>query len=74
MRCDWYVEDDHAHPHYGHTLQTWGDGAWLCATCEGVMCDNCRENDVKSEGDLCGECISEQAEYWADARGENDNG
>ena len=65
-RCDWYESDDRLSAHYGHILQVWGDGSSLCSTCEGVKCDKCRQYDVEDEGELCNECLSEEAEYWSD--------
>ena len=66
MRCDWHEETDRISPHYTHIIQTWGDGNWTCVDCEGLKCDRCREYDVANEGDKCGECISEEAEYFSD--------
>ena len=63
-----YQETDAMNPHYAHLIQPWDDGAWHCLDCDGPLCVKCHREPMQDEEELCGECISEEAEYWADMR------
>ena len=66
MARDWYIEDNPASPHLSHTIQPYGDGQWYCLDCDGPRCLVCHTEPVKIDGELCGECISQEAEYWVE--------
>lgn len=49
------------------TLQLWNE-EWHCLDCDGPLCAKCHREPVQDEKELCGECISEEAQYYADMR------
>lgn len=65
-----YQCDEHISPHFGHMIQPLDEGAWTCITCDGPpRCVECDSAPVKDEGGRCGECLSEQAQYYYDEKG-----
>ena len=66
MARDWYIESNRANSHFSHTIIPYGEGLWYCVDCDGPRCAVCHTEPVKIDGERCGECISQEAEYWVE--------
>ena len=69
-----YEETDRISPHYAHMIQPLNEGAWRCIDCDGPLCYRCQREPTHDELELCGECISEEVQYYADMRDEREGG
>lgn len=61
---DPYECTDRINPHFAHLIQPLEEGAWHCIDCDGALCEECGEYEVREVGDVCGECLSERASYY----------
>ena len=62
-----HQETDRLSPHYDHLIQPLDEGQH-CLDCDGPLCQKCQREPVHDEEELCGECISEEAQYYIDMR------
>ncbi len=56
----------HTPDHTGHLIQRYSEGLWYCVDCDGPRCAACHTEPVALDGGHCGECISREAEYYAE--------